>query len=85
MSQSFPADFEEYVGSKIGHGAFSSREEFLAETVRVYRELESRHELLKADVRAGIEQAERGLSEPLDIEAIKRELAEEIDERGRPQ
>ena len=84
MSESLPVDLEQYVGSKVASGAFGSREEFLMEAVRLYRELEARHELIKADVGAGIEQADRGLSEPLDVEAIKRELAEELDEQGRP-
>jgi len=84
MSELLPVDLERYVGSKVASGAFGSREEFLVEAVRVYRELEARHELIKADVRAGIDQADRGLSEPLDIEAIKRELAEELDDQGRP-
>lgn len=84
MSELLPVDLERYVGSKVASGAFGSREEFLVEAVRIYRELEARHELIKADVRAGIDQADRGLSEPLDIEAIKRELAEELDDQGRP-
>jgi Arc/MetJ-type ribon-helix-helix transcriptional regulator len=84
MSEALPADLEQYVGGKVASGAFGSREEFLVEAVRVYRELDARHELLKADVRAAVDQADHGMSEPLDVEAIKRELAEEIDDRGQP-
>ena len=84
MSESLPVDLEQYVGGKVASGAFGSREEFLVEAVRVYRELDARHELLKADVRAAIDQADRGMSEPLDVEAIKRELAEELEEDGQP-
>ena len=84
MAESLPVDLEQYVGGKVASGAFASREEFLVEAVRVYRELDARHELLKADVRAAVDQADRGMSEPLDVEAIKQELAEELDAQGRP-
>lgn len=84
MAESLPGDLEQYVGGKVASGAFGSREEFLVETVRVYRRLEARQERLKGDVQAGIDQADRGLCEPLDVEAIQRELLEELDEQGRP-
>lgn len=84
MSGLLPADLEQYVGGKVASGAFGSREELLVEAVRIYRELDARHALLKADVRAAVEQADRGMSKPLDVEAIKQELSDELDEQGQP-
>ena len=55
MSESLRVDLEQYVRGKVASGAFRSREDFLMEAVRGYRELEARHELLKADVRVGID------------------------------
>ena len=39
---------------------------------------------LRRELQIGFDQADRGESEPLDIDAIKAELTEEIDEQGRP-
>jgi len=82
MSRLTP-DLERYIQEKVASGRFSSAEEFALEAMRVYRDLESRHELLKADVRAAIAQSDQGLSEPLDIDSIKRELGDELDKQGR--
>ena len=79
----WPPDLEAYVQEKIATGSFASREELTAEAVRVYRELESRHAQLKADIHAAIDEANRGLSQPLDIAAIEADLIAEIDELGR--
>jgi putative addiction module CopG family antidote len=79
----FPPDIEAYVQQKISAGQFGSRDELAAEAVRVYRDLETRHAQLKSDVQAAIDEADRGLAEPLDIEAIKAELIAEFDLEGR--
>lgn len=84
MTVPLPTELEQYVDEKIAAGAFASRDAFVVEAVRMYREFEFRHELLRTDIRAAIEEAERGMTAPLDIEAIRQELAEEIDEEGRP-
>jgi putative addiction module CopG family antidote len=84
MTIPLPADLEQYVEEKVAAGVFASRDALVLEAVRLYRELESRHELLKADIQAAFNQSDRGMSAPLDMEAIQRELMEELDERGRP-
>lgn len=85
MSDVLPPDLETYVRQKVDSGAFSSEKEFAAAAVRLYRDLETRHELLRADVQAALDESQRGESEPLDMETIKRELIEELDELGREQ
>ncbi len=82
MSSPSP-DFEQYVQQKVASGEFASAEEFALEAMRVYRDLEARHESLKGDVQAALQQSEQGRSEPLDVNAIKKELADELDEQGR--
>jgi putative addiction module CopG family antidote len=79
----YPPDLEAYVQQKIASGEFHSRDELAVEAVRLYREVEARHAQLKADIHAAIDEADRGLCKPLDIEAIKAELAAEFDEQGR--
>ena len=84
MTTPLPADLEQYVEEKVAAGEFASRDAFVREAVRIYRELELRHDLLRADIQAAIKQSDDGMSAPLDMEAIQGELVEEIDERGRP-
>ena len=55
-----------------------------SEAARLYREIETRHQQLKTDVQAAIDEADRGESEVLDIDSIKQELVDELDSRGRP-
>ena len=75
----YPPDLEAYVQQKIDSGEFRSRDELAVEAVRLYREIEIKHAQLKADIQAALVEADRGLSKPLDIEAIKAELATELD------
>jgi len=76
------SDLDHYVDAKIATGEFRSREEFFLETARVYRELEARHADLKSLVRERIDEANHGELARLDIDAIKAELARELDEHG---
>jgi hypothetical protein len=80
----YPPELEQYVQQKLANGEFRDREEFAVEAARLYRELEIRHQQLKDDIQAAIEESDRGESRPLDIEAIKRQIMEEFDEHGQP-
>jgi len=78
------ASLDQYVDGKVASGEFASREEFLLETARVYKGLEERHGELRTLISERQEEAERGDVAPLDIAAIKEELARELDEKGQP-
>ncbi len=80
---SLSPDLEQYVQQKVASGQFASPDEFALEAMRIYRELEQRHELLKADIQAALAQADEGLCEPLDMDAVRRKLIAEVDEQGR--
>ncbi len=71
---SLSPDLEQYVQQKVASGQFASPDEFALEAMRVYRELETRHESLKGDIQAALDQAEKSQSGPLDVDSIKREL-----------
>jgi len=77
-------DLEPYVDERVADGVFPSPDALVREALGLYRELELRRDSLKADIQAAIEQSDQGMSAPLDIEAIQRELVDELDERGRP-
>ena len=81
---SYPPDLEEYVQRKVRSGEFASRDDFTAEAVRFYRELEERHQRLKADIAVALDEVQRGEDEPFDIESIKQELLDNLDEQGNP-
>jgi|GraSoiStandDraft_4_1057263.scaffolds.fasta_scaffold162793_4 Arc/MetJ-type ribon-helix-helix transcriptional regulator len=81
---SYPPDLELYVQATVASGKFRTRDEFAIEAARLYREIETRHQQLKTDVQAAIDEADRGESEVLDIDSIKQELVDELDSRGRP-
>jgi len=78
VSQISP-DLEQYVRAKVASGQFSSPEDFALQAMRLYRELDARHESLKSDVQAAIEESEKDRSEPLDMDSLKGELMEELD------
>ena len=82
MSRLSP-DLEQYVQQKVASGQFGSPEEFALEAMRLYRDLEARHGSIKEDIQAALDQSKKGLSDPLDMDCIKGELAEELDEQGR--
>ena len=65
---------EQYVQEKIARGDFRSVEEFAAEAIRLYREMELKHDELARELRERMRKAGQGLSSPLDREAFKAEL-----------
>jgi Arc/MetJ-type ribon-helix-helix transcriptional regulator len=68
------SSIEQYVQEKIARGDFRSREEFAAEAIRLYREVESKHDELSRELREWMKRTGQGLSSPLDREALKAEL-----------
>lgn len=77
-------DLDQYVLAKISSGKFGSREEFFLETARVYRELETRHADLKSLIQERIDEADGSELQPLDVDAIKAELVQELGTTGQP-
>jgi Arc/MetJ-type ribon-helix-helix transcriptional regulator len=84
MTITYPPELDEFVKLELARGAFGSEEELVINAVSALREMKLRHEQLRGDVQAAIEQADRGEVAPLDMDAIKRELMDEIDELGQP-
>ena len=80
----YPPDLEQFVAEQVATGMFRDREEFAVEAARLYQEMEARRAQLKADIQIAIDEADRGLVAPLDIEEIQAELIAELDENGRP-
>ncbi len=68
------SSIEQYVQEKIARGDFHSREEFAAEAIRLYREVELKQDELSRELRERMKKTGLGLSSPLDRKALKAEL-----------
>ncbi len=79
-----PPDIDQYVQDKITNGEFASREEFVVKAARLYRDMDERHRRLKAEIQIGIDQADAGEVEDMDMENIIAELRAELTADGQP-
>jgi Arc/MetJ-type ribon-helix-helix transcriptional regulator len=75
-------DLQTYVASKVASGQFGNAEEFATEAIRVYRKIERDHAELCSAVQERIARADAGDLVPLDIDALKQQLAEGLSEDG---
>lgn len=82
MSNTYPPDLQQIVDEELASGDFESESDLLIRALKVYRELKARHNSLRKDVETAIATADRGEVAPLDIDAIKAELTNELDESG---
>jgi Arc/MetJ-type ribon-helix-helix transcriptional regulator len=80
----YPPELDAYIEQKVRSGEFSSRDEFETEAVCFYRELEARHESLKSDIAQALAESKRGEVAPLDVESLKEDLRQAVDDEGAP-
>ncbi len=78
MSTPIPPEFEPYVQEAIASGRYQSAEEVVREAFRLLRDRES----LRADVKAGFDEIERGEGIELDEKGL-RDLFDDVKARGR--
>ena len=68
-------ELERYIDEQLASGAFATREDLIAEALKVYRELEEDDDSdLRELATERLAQAERGEVAPLDMEAVKARL-----------
>lgn len=77
MNVSLTPELEELINQKVESGLYTSASEVIREGLRLLKEQDElkrmRQEELRREVLKGYEQARRGESRPLDVEAIKAE------------
>ncbi len=77
MNVSLTPELEAMVAEKVKSGLYNSASEVVREGLRLVREQDQLREIrlneLRAEIQIGIDQADRGESKPLDIEALKAE------------
>lgn len=77
MSETLPPDLQEFVRQAVANGEFPTEDDVVIAGVRALRELKTRHDALRQDIQVAIEELDRGEGQPLDMDAIKAEVAEQ--------
>lgn len=73
----YPRDVEDYLKQKVRAGESPTRRDAIIAAIRLARDVESGCESLADDEAQARRWQQCGMSEPLDIEALKAELAGE--------
>lgn len=82
MSVTLPPDIQEFVRQAIANGDFANEDDVLIAGVRALRELKSRHDSLRHDIQAAIDEMDAGQGEPWDLGEIKHELGRQLDSQS---
>jgi putative addiction module CopG family antidote len=70
MNLQLPDDLNEFVQQQLSSGAYASAEQVVGDALRLLRDVQSRREEFLAAARVGIDQADRGLLKPVDLDGI---------------
>ena len=79
MSETLPPDVQQFVQQVIANGEYATEDEVITQAVRVLRDMTERHQTLRADVQAAVDEVDAGKGEPWNAEKIKAELDEQLD------
>jgi antitoxin ParD1/3/4 len=60
MQTAIPSELEQFIDREVASGKYRSRDEVIAETLRILRERERRREPLVAELQARIDEWDRG-------------------------
>jgi antitoxin ParD1/3/4 len=82
MRSGLPADLEQFMEQELAAGKYASREELVAEAVRLLRERERRIKELREEILPALERLDRGEYTEYD-EGSLRDLMEDVKARGR--
>lgn len=72
MQTAIPSELEQFIDREVASGKHRSREEVIAEALRILRERERRREALVVELQAGIDALDRGNGIP--AQAVLEEL-----------
>ncbi len=76
MSNSIPAEMQEFVDHAIASGRYETEQDVLTEAFRVWRQREEELERLRVKLQSGIDQLNRG--EGIDGEIVLNELRRKL-------
>jgi antitoxin ParD1/3/4 len=83
MLNGLPPDLEQFMKQELAAGKYASREELVAEAVRLLRECKRRVKELREEILPALERLDHGEGEPLDAEDIKARGMKRLAEQGR--
>ena len=78
MSHAFSPDLDRVIRERMATGMYATQDELLLDALHALDELEQRHRELREEVQARVAKAGKGLSAPLDIEALKAEARQQL-------
>ena len=84
LSISIPSELQPFIEQELATGRFRDESELVTAALELYREMNRRHSELRGQVQRSLDQADRGETVPLDMDAIKGTLRDELDDSGRP-
>jgi putative addiction module CopG family antidote len=82
MATSIPPEIEHYLDEVVRSGRYASSDQAVREAFRLLRQHDRQAEALRADIKAGFDQLERGEGIELD-DAGLREFLADVQSRGR--
>jgi putative addiction module CopG family antidote len=82
MLNGLPADLEQFMEQELAAGKYASREELVAEAVRLLRERERRVKELREEILPALERLDRGEYTEYDKGSL-RDLIDDVKTRGR--
>jgi len=82
MPTSIPPEIEQYVAQVVATGRYDSPEQVVREAFRLLQERERQFDALRAEVKKGFDQLDRGEGIELD-EAGLRDLFDDVQARGK--
>ncbi|MGC1274076.1 MAG: type II toxin-antitoxin system ParD family antitoxin [Planctomycetaceae bacterium] len=83
MPLELPEELERYVSAAVENGEFASREELIADAVRLHRDYAAKLQSLRDDLQVAIDELDRGEGYEFRNEQELHEFFEEIAREGR--
>jgi putative addiction module CopG family antidote len=84
MTLNLPTDLRDFVADEISSGAYCTADEIVGDALRLFRDMKARHAQLVADVQIGIEEADKGLAQPISMDALIERCTRMLSEEGIP-
>lgn len=89
MNVSLSPDLEEFINRKVASGRYLSADDVVREALRLLDDREQlraiRLEELRREIAIGIDEADRGLVAPLDMDAIREKVRKRLEEEQEAQ
>ena len=77
-------EIERFIQAQLARGAYQDRDELIEEALRLWKRQQEDRAYIAREVTKGVEQAERGEYDELDMDAIVTEVHEQLDAEGFP-